>query len=111
MITYQDLPDQRAQNAESLDKAFLYSIMHHAMKKTQIYLPKDQFFQLKHLATVQQTSYADLVRRAIDEYLKKDQKQRSKAFSWAESAEKYAVSMGGNVASRIDDILYGKYSD
>jgi|GEM_PF-1175029 len=89
----------------ALDKDALYSIMHHAMKKTQIYLYQDQIASLKHLALTQQTSYAELVRKAVSDYLAKVETKSDKAFNWIEHAKKISVPMGG-ISQRIDEELY-----
>jgi predicted DNA-binding protein len=39
--------------------------------KTMIYLPKETHTRLRHIAVDEGTSLAELVRRAVDEYLKK----------------------------------------
>lgn len=82
----------------------MYSIMHNAMKKTQVYLYQDQIAQLKHLALIEQTSYAELVRKAISNYLAKAEKNTTK-FNWIEHAKKISVPMGG-LSQRIDEELY-----
>ena len=107
MIVQQYFSNQQTKYADYLDKTVLYSIMHHAMVKTQIYLTPEQLLSLKQLAVKQNTSYALLVRVAVDSFIKNSQNKEKTAFSWAEHARKVAVPMGGNVASRIDEILYG----
>jgi Ribbon-helix-helix protein, copG family len=39
--------------------------------KTMIYLEKDTHLRLKHLAVDERASMSELIRRALDEYLKK----------------------------------------
>lgn len=43
--------------------------------KTNIYFEEEQFIRLKHLAVDERTSLTELVRRAVDEFLKKYDKK------------------------------------
>jgi predicted transcriptional regulator len=43
--------------------------------KTMIYLEEDAHLRLKHLAVDERVSMSELIRRAVDEYLKKHQKR------------------------------------
>lgn len=79
--------------------------MHNAMKKTQVYLYQDQIARLKHLALIEQTSYAELVRKAVSEYLKTNQNRKTERLNWVETSQKLAVPMGG-ISQRIDEELY-----
>lgn len=45
------------------------------MRRTQLYLPKDQFKKVMKLAKEKHISFAYLVREAVAEFLKKDQKR------------------------------------
>jgi len=46
--------------------------------KTMIYLEEDTHSQLKHLAVDQRVSMSELIRRAVDEYLKNYPKKGGK---------------------------------
>lgn len=46
--------------------------------KTMIYLEEDAHLRLKHLAVDERVSMSELIRRAVDEYLKKYPKQGGK---------------------------------
>lgn len=43
--------------------------------KTMIYLEEDAHLRLKHLAVDERVSMAELIRRAVDEYLQKHSKK------------------------------------
>jgi hypothetical protein len=43
--------------------------------KTMIYLEEDAHLRLKHLAVDERVSMSELVRRAVDEYLRKQSKK------------------------------------
>jgi len=47
-----------------------------SMDRTNVFLTKEQKEVLKKLAEKKNVSMADLIRRAIDEYLKKEEKKR-----------------------------------
>jgi metal-responsive CopG/Arc/MetJ family transcriptional regulator len=47
--------------------------------KTMIYLEENTHSRLKHLAVDERVSMSELVRRAVDEYLKKYQKRSRRA--------------------------------
>jgi predicted transcriptional regulator len=46
--------------------------------KTMIYLEEDTHLRLKHLAVDERVSMSELIRRAVDEYLKKNPKKGGK---------------------------------
>ena len=46
--------------------------------KTMVYLEEDAHLRLKHLAVDERVSMAELIRRAVDEYLEKHSKKGGK---------------------------------
>ena len=72
------------------------------MKKTQVYLPQEQWLQLSALAGQRDTSSAALIRQAVDDLLDKLNNQR---LSWGEVADKVSEPLGGDI--NIDKELYG----
>lgn len=64
------------------------------MTRTQIYLPENQYLELKQLATLQGVTFAQVVRDCIDEKLmefktqKASKKQRNKISMWLSSLKK-----------------------
>ena len=63
------------------------------MKKAQIYLPEEQWLELKYLASKQNTSVASLIRQTVTQLLK-SQRQRKRPASWADLASKISRPLG-----------------
>ena len=82
------------------------------MKRTQIQLTAVQYFALKNLSAVRDTSMADLIRQAIDSFLEKatdidHEERKRRAISVADQFR----SGLGNLATDHDRYLAEAYSD
>ena len=82
------------------------------MERTQIYLPKTQIKQLKHLAQQRRTTLSDLVRDAVEiQYtVKKPTPWAKKEETLREAAErigKLGKKGPKDLSSRLDEYLYG----
>ncbi len=73
------------------------------MKKTQIYLPEEQWLELKYLASKQNTSVASLVRQTVAQLLQ-SQRQLKPQSTWADLATKISRPLG---KIDIDQEVYG----
>lgn len=79
--------------------------MSSTMIKTQVYLDKDQFGDLKYFAAKNKTSYAQLIRKAVASYLGK-LGDTSHRVNWSKKAKKISTHMGGDLSKNIDEELY-----
>lgn len=80
--------------------------MYNKKVKTQVYLLSDSFARLRREADRRDMPYAQLIREAVDYYLDEKVTKKPKKIDWQTVADEHSVNMGGDVASKIDEILY-----